>query len=203
MPDITDLTNLDESLAVGAALVSRLQALTYHSGQADKVKAVFAAWATPEDVREYPSIAVVVREADYDAQNLSPAVLDETYDAVTKTVLVQDAEWVSDVEVHIVCTDPVQRSRVVKAVRERLMGETLWDGKAETYGVDLSVPGYFGGVYPAKVSLRRVRFEDTDSLATQRERRAVLYATVRLPVLRRVSVAELQPSAEFMVEGGA
>jgi hypothetical protein len=173
--------------------------LAYHTGPDDKVKSVYAAWATPEDVREYPSIAVIIREADYDAQNLSSAVLDETYDAATKTVLIQDAEWVSEIEIHVVCTDPIQRSRVIKAVRERLMGETLWDGKAETYGIDLPVPGYFGGVYPVKVSLKRVRYEDTEALATQRERRAVLYATARLPVLRRVTVAELQPSVEYII----
>jgi hypothetical protein len=193
MASVLDLRQLDETFAIATALVERLKGLAYYTGINDTIKECFATWAEPEVVREYPTLAVIVREGKYEAHSLSATVLDETYDAETKTVLVQDAEFVTDAELHIVCNDPVQRSRVIRAVREALQTRDVW--KRDIANLYLPVRTYQKTSVELSLFVTGVRLIDTETEDLRRERKAVLTVNIRVPVLREVQVTELQPRA--------
>lgn len=179
--------DLDEMLAVGDALVRALEGLEYRPGH--RVKEVFAAWAEPEEQMEYPSIAIIPDgEGVYDASHLTPAPYSDTVDATAGIALWQDAEFVVRMGIRIYATDPVERSLIVRRVRE-----VLQDPAGDTYGVSLACPRYFGGVTRVQVTPLSVRYQDEQTEAMMRHRIAIIVVDCRLPVLRLAPAVMIQP----------
>jgi hypothetical protein len=191
MADYLDLRQLDESFAIGTAFEQRLRNLRYGNLPNDYLKKCFVTWAEPEDVREYPTVAIIIREGKYEAHSLSSTLLDETYNPTAGTVLVQDAEFVTDVELHIVCNDPIQRSRVIRSIREALQEQEIW--KKEIANLYLPVRTYQKNPVELSLLVTELRLIDTETEDMRRERKAILVVHTRMPVLREVQITELQP----------
>jgi hypothetical protein len=182
--------DLDEALAIGQAFVDRLSELQYDHGKRLKRDAVFATWSDPDQIAEYPSIAVIMpEEGEFDQSQFVPSALEE-YNTATSDgsgmCLWQDCEFVCTVQLVIICTDPIQRALVTRAVREALQDET-----GRQYGIKIPLKRYFGGVFGAQVACRKIRNEDSGEDAKMRKRKAILTVNCRFPMLRAVSATNL------------
>jgi len=183
--------DLDECLAIGQAFVDHLSELEYDHGKRLKKNSVFATWSDPDQNAEYPSIAVIMPEdGEFDQSQFSPAPLEEYSTAIgadgSGMVLWQDCEFVCTVNLVIVCTDPIQRALVTRAVREALQDPT-----GRQYGIKIPMKRYFGGVFGAQVACRKIRNEDSGDDAKTRKRKATLTVNCRFPMLRAESASNL------------
>lgn len=178
--------DLDEAGALGLALADLLRDLEYARGK--RIKATFETYAEPEDIQKPPAVVVLSFEGDEDAGTMTPIELAETWNASTGQLLVKDGEFTADAQILIWATDPRMRSRLVRAVRERLI-----DGTGDRARRLLDVPRYFGGVVRAVVEPKgRPRFEDSEDDAKRRHRLAYLTVGVQLDMLRIRTVPALQ-----------
>lgn len=174
--------DLDESLAIGQAIVDRLDQLEYDHGKRLKKDAVFACWAEPDDISDRPSIAVIMSdEFSFDESQFVPTEIDSSKSSASGDgwMLWQDCEFVTSVQIMIYCTDPVQRALVTRAVREALQ-----DKDAGHYGAWLPLKRYFGGFSNVIVTLRSGRYVDGSSEAEIRDRKAILTCNCQMPVFR-------------------
>jgi len=192
--------DLDEMSAVGCALVELLggSVSVHHKAPGlewapgKRVKAVFPAYAEPEDEKESPAISLDFAETKYDASQFTPFPLEETRgpDALGHGwVLWQDAEWTAEIVLEIWCSDSEMRGRVVRLVRE-----TLQDPCSDVvrYGRAFEVPRYFGGAAKASIAPVGGRFEDGEVEGLRRHRIAYMTCEVHLPVLRAAQVTGLE-----------
>jgi len=183
----------DESLAITEAIKLSLAGLFWAEGK--PVKRIVDEWVDAGQATVYPTIVIMpIQHGRYEAT--TPHTLLETREPTYGQghVLIQDAEFVADVDIKVVATDKVMRSMVVRALRERLRGGSL-DG---TYDLRLSCPEYYGGAVNLMVNLLSISHEDDPRDVGERSRTATLVVQCRLPVVRVEGVTTLLP--RFVLE---
>ena len=189
----------DELLALGEAIRVRLVGLRYATNCAPlAADQVFHCWADPDDLLQFPAVGIQASSGSYggDAdQSFSPAADEASRFPATGAgaVLVEAGEFVAQVEIVIYCTDPVQRSVVLRAVRDRLQDRVCGaDGRGH-YGIDLPVARYFGGYTTCHVSPLTVRYEDDADEARRRHRKAILVVRASMPLYHCETAQDLLP----------
>lgn len=127
-----------------------------------------------------PAISILGETMEIAADSLSPHILESTWVQEQRDgwVLAQDGEAVCQCSVVVWATDGVARSRILRAVRERLQ-----DTMSGLYGVVVHVADYVGGV-DAIVTPLSVRYDDNPDAVRSRNRIATMAIEVRLPILR-------------------
>lgn len=189
----------DELAAIADAIRTRLVGLRYSSSHpALASDRVFVCWADPEDIATFPAIAVMPSGGDYGppgSSNLSPGAEESSrYPARGDgNVLIQDTEFQADIDVVIWATDPIMRSVLTRAVRERFQDQLTGVNGKEHYGADLPCPRYFGGYSNCHVSAMKVRNEDSETETKRRHRKAFITLRCTLPVYHAEGAQDLLP----------
>jgi hypothetical protein len=170
----------DELLAIGDAIRLRLLGLRFSMNHpALGSDQVFTCTADPEDVQQIPSIAIIAASGTYGSESdptLSPGPDEESRFPAHGAghVLVDDGEFVAEIDLVVWASDPIMRSMLARAVREKLQQEVAGVYGKAIYGIDLPCPRYFGGYSKCHVSPVKTRLEDTGDDAKKRRRKQIL-----------------------------
>ena len=199
----------DELLSMADAIRMKLLGLRWASNHAPlNDRQVFLCWADPEDISEYPAVGIMAAAGSYGGdseQSLSsgPEEASRFPRQGDGHVLMEDSQFVADIDVIVWGTDPIMRSVLTRAVREALQGRVGGvDGKSQ-YGIDLPCPRYFGGYSSCHVSPQKVRTDDSAEDAKRRHRKSVISIRCTLPLYHVEGAQDLLPRVVLQSAGDA
>lgn len=192
-PQVGQLT-LDPRNAMAETLRAFLRCAVFLRGGGDggedlpfQLAEVYPHWIEYGTEIEYPSASIVdAGEVPYQAHNLVPSALEDTWDRDAGTVLWKLAEAVADFQVDYWCGDDPTREAIAAAL------PGLFNPSEERAGVVLSGdPRYF--CIPVRATLMAHQRTDDTSTAPARERRLMTRVTCEIDVVQLRKAVELKP----------
>lgn len=173
--------------ALARGLKEYLEPLTINwaGGRALRFELVHVAWAMPEDMAKYPSLAVVAdMPGEYrDSQMTGRTLKVGDREGGPQPYLRQTASFYQEFHLVVWATDPVQRSGLVSLLEDALEPADFMTG------LRLELPYYFGA--RATFEKKQVMYQDNPSTAITGRRMAIVVVSGEVP--QYVPVGMLAP----------
>ena len=158
-----------------------------------KLRRVNIEWPDDRETTEYPSASIVERPGDFQGHNLSPTIIEETYNQFAPdTVLWKTAEVVVDFQVDYWANDNPTREAMA-ALLPVIFAPFEAQSSIQVY----SPPAYFSR--PVRLLLKEVQRVDNSEDAFSRIKRLTTVVTATIEAVHLRKVNQVTPSPSFEV----
>lgn len=187
----TAVQECDARLAICRGLAEYIEGISFQSpgGRLVRFTSVHEEYAEPEDDARYPSAAILLQgSGTYDASRSMVPSQDEMerLPQPDGRSLIVMCDYVQNLNVEVVSTDPLERSGLVMALERAFMPS------ASKFSFALNLPFYFG--VRAVYALQELNIDDSSDNVMQRVRKANFTLQATVPLVQLFSFPDLRPS---------